>query len=265
MKKIDEMLSAEMVDEPTAPAPTGDCGECGGPLVWRWFPFGSGKWVKMACEQCTASKARRELAGQQAARLAAWRKQYATRAWPRHVARRVEIDERIASFTSADRAGWRDGQCGLYLTGDVGTGKTQALVEAGHRVIERMALEVNAPADCPVHYASIPRLLSELRGGGDAQVYHRAPWLLLDELGCEGLTDWGYEQVYTLIDARYGLELPTLLASNTSLVTMMRGAVKGWDARLMTRCSEMIGGPDPDGRHPGQITLEHGWRLEVRK
>lgn len=256
---------SELVSEPTTATPVGSCEACGASMVWRWWPFDGGSWVKMACDHCSAAHAKREADAQHAARLAAWRRQYATRAWPRHVARRVELDERIASFVSADQAGWLAGQTALYLTGDVGTGKTQALVEAGHRIIERMAREPQAAHDCPVYYASIPRLLSELRGGGgDASVYHRAPWLLLDELGCEGLTDWGYEQVYTLIDARYGLELPTLFASNVGLMGLMTGSIKGWDSRMMTRCSELIGGPDASGRHPGQIVLERGWRMEVR-
>lgn len=47
-----------------------------------------------------------------------------------------------------------------------------------------------------------------------------APFLVLDDLGTEKLSDWVQEKLYAILDWRYGQELPTLVTSNLTLAEL---------------------------------------------
>lgn len=262
MQKIASLLTLE----PTSPAPAATlCEVCGHKREWAWLAL-TGTWRQVRCEVCEAAQQAKEVKARREAVLSAWRKQYSERVPAPKFARRVEVDARLAAFVAGPASAWLPGQCGIYLSGETGTGKTQALVEAGHRLVELLSQRDGAPSACPVWYASIPTLLQDLKAGEvELTTYQRAPWLLLDEIGAAALTDWHYDLVNAIISSRYDAGRPTLYASNRDLADLLNGAVVGWDARLTTRISEMIGGFDGEGYHAGQIALTHNWRMEARR
>lgn len=51
--------------------------------------------------------------------------------------------------------------------------------------------------------------------------------LVFDDLGTENATDWANEQLYRVLDARYELELPTIITTNASVDRI--------DARIRSR------------------------------
>lgn len=258
LKKIE--IAAEPADKP-APRP---CERCGAPRQALWFPgFTDEGWFwPPVCDACVAQAQREEAQRERAARLGAWRASFERMVWPRYMRRRVELDPVVAAFAAG--GGVAPGQLALYLTGGTGTGKTQAMAELGQRVLERLAAEGRA-GSCPVFYIDIPGVLTALRQQDSLEAYERAPWLLIDEIGLSGLTDWAQEQIYSLIKARYLAELPTVFAGNLHPAELLRSPVKGWDDRIIRRIIELCGGVGPDKKIPGVVVMDQARWLEVRK
>lgn len=261
-------------DKP-APKPCERCGQKVAPLelgaaLGGWF-------VPPICEACVEADRLKRAEHERAARIKAWRSELVEQmGGDLYLMRRVELPTLLESFAAA--GGWMEGQSAVYLTGGVGTGKTQAMAEMAQRVIERLAGE--PLARCPVAYATIHDLLAALRQRESVERFIKAPWLFLDEIGAVALTDWGHEQVYTLINGRAASRKPTVFASNYHLVDLLMWGgvapesvpgigraygVVGWDHRVVTRLMAMCGGQDADHRLPGVITFERAWRMEVRR
>jgi DNA replication protein DnaC len=106
----------------------------------------------------------------------------------------------------------REGR-GLWIVGDVGTGKTtlamivsSAAIQAGHSV---------------AIYA-LPRLLNLIRDevgadGGLLDLLDRlssVELLHIDDLGAQHTTPWRLEQLYSLVDARYQAKRPIVATTN---------------------------------------------------
>jgi DNA replication protein DnaC len=102
---------------------------------------------------------------------------------------------------------------GLWLTGDVGTGKTslamivsKAAIDAGHSVA----------------IYSLPRLLNLIRDevGGENSLLglldrlSSVDLLHIDDLGAQHTTPWRLEQLYSIVDARYQAGRPIVATTN---------------------------------------------------
>jgi DNA replication protein DnaC len=102
---------------------------------------------------------------------------------------------------------------GLWILGDVGTGKTTLAM-----LVSKAALA----AGRSVAIYSLPRLLNLLREaidspGGLLELLDRLTMvdlLHLDDLGAEHRTDWVLEQLYSIVNARYEAERAILATSN---------------------------------------------------
>jgi len=102
---------------------------------------------------------------------------------------------------------------GLWILGDVGTGKTTLAM-----LVSKAALQ----AGRSVAIYSLPRLLGLLRESIDARQgmldlldrLTAVDLLHLDDLGAENRTDWVLEQLYSIVNARYEAERAIVATSN---------------------------------------------------
>jgi DNA replication protein DnaC len=90
---------------------------------------------------------------------------------------------------------------GAALMGPPGSGKTTLALAVAKELAIRQSLTL--------HYATVPRLLDDLRREAAEhkpavllQTLIDAPVLILDDLGREKLTDWARERLYRLLDER---------------------------------------------------------------
>ncbi len=102
---------------------------------------------------------------------------------------------------------------GLWLVGDVGTGKTTLAM-----LISKAALQ----AGRSVAIYSLPRLLNLIRETIDSDVgkldfldrLAAVDLLHIDDLGAESKTDWVLEQLYSIVNARYEAQRAILATTN---------------------------------------------------
>ena len=102
---------------------------------------------------------------------------------------------------------------GLWIGGDVGTGKTTLAM-----LVSKAALQ----AGRSVAIYSLPRLLNLLREAIDSRQgvldlldrLTAVDLLHLDDLGAENRTDWVLEQLYSIVNARYEAERAIVATSN---------------------------------------------------
>jgi DNA replication protein DnaC len=99
-----------------------------------------------------------------------------------------------------------------YLYGPSGNGKTHLAAAA----VNRLIAEGRA-----VLFTTAPELLAMIREGFDAGqaenligLCQRVPWLVVDDLGAERLTDWAAEVLFRVFNARYTARAHTLVVSN---------------------------------------------------
>jgi DNA replication protein DnaC len=131
---------------------------------------------------------------------------------------------------------------GLWLMGDVGTGKTTLAM-----IVSRTAIEQGRT----VAIYSMPRLLSELRTTFDADAETSYLGLLdslasidllhLDDVGAERTSDWVLEQLYSIVNARYEDERAMVITTNKSYEELKEQIGE----RTVSRLVEMCGDPLP--------------------
>jgi len=129
---------------------------------------------------------------------------------------------------------------GLWIVGDVGTGKTTLAM-----LVSKEALD----AGRSVAIYSLPRLLNLLREslespGGLVALLDRlaaVDLLHVDDLGAENQTDWVLEQLYSIVNARYESERAIVTTSNL----MPDELSDRLGARTVSRLEEICGEPIP--------------------
>jgi DNA replication protein DnaC len=127
---------------------------------------------------------------------------------------------------------------GLWLWGDVGTGKTTLAM-----LVSKAAID----AGRSVAIYSLPRLLNLLREslespGGLIDLLDRlgaVDLLHIDDLGAENQTDWVLEQLYSIVNARY--EAQRSIVATTNLPPDELGEHLG--ERTVSRLVEICGDP----------------------
>lgn len=133
---------------------------------------------------------------------------------------------------------------GLWLIGDVGTGKTTLAM-----LISRYALE----AGRTVGIYSAPSLLARIRRTYDAgpgedsylELFERlasVDLLHIDDLGAEKRTDWVLEQFYAIINERYESRRSMLVTANAGSTEELKEQV---GERTISRLIEICGDPIP--------------------
>jgi DNA replication protein DnaC len=140
---------------------------------------------------------------------------------------------------------------GLWLWGDVGTGKTtlamlasQAALEAGRSVV--------------IH--SLPRLLNLIRNAieteagmvGFLERLTAVDLLHIDDLGAEQSTDWVLEQLYSIINTRYEDERAMIVTTNLTFEELLEQLGERTVSRLVAICGDplLLYGDDKRREHP---------------
>jgi DNA replication protein DnaC len=129
-----------------------------------------------------------------------------------------------------------DAGSGLWIQGDVGTGKTTLAM-----LVSKAALE----AGRSVAIYSLPRLLNLLRESMDSDAgkldlldrLTAVDLLHIDDLGAESRTDWVLEQLYSIVNARY--EAKRAIVATTNLMPDELSEALG--ARTVSRLVEICG------------------------
>ena len=129
---------------------------------------------------------------------------------------------------------------GLWLMGDVGTGKTTLAM-----LISKAALE----AGRSVAIYSLPRLLAELRKTFDADSDRSFLELLdrlaavdllhLDDLGAERTSPWVIEQLYSIVNSRYEEQRSVVVTTNLSREDLVEQIGERTVSRLTEMCDEL--------------------------
>lgn len=142
-----------------------------------------------------------------------------------------ELDERLA-----------EGR-GLWLMGDVGTGKTALAM-----LVSKAAVE----AGRSVAIYSLPRLLARIRRTYDAEAgedsyldfFRRltsVDLLHVDDLGAEKRSDWVLEQLYAIVDERYQTQRSIVVTTNLEVDRLEEQI----GPRTVSRLAEICGDPLP--------------------
>jgi len=143
----------------------------------------------------------------------------------------AELDERVR------------GGGGLWLMGDVGTGKTALAMLASKHAIE---------GGYSVAIYSAPKLFAHIRasygadsGGGDyMQLFGKltaVDLLHIDDLGAEKRTDWVLEQLYSVVNERYESERSMIVTTNLGPEALEEQI----GPRTVSRLVEICGDPLP--------------------
>ena len=142
---------------------------------------------------------------------------------------------------------------GLWLFGDVGTGKTTLAM-----LVAKAALE----AGRSVAIYSLPRLLNEIRRtydeGSDSSYVElldrlaEVDLLHVDDLGAEKSSPWVLEQLYAIVNARYEGERSMVITTNLDREALVEQITERTVSRLEEMCEAIpLHGDRPPARSSG--------------
>jgi DNA replication protein DnaC len=139
-----------------------------------------------------------------------------------------------------DVDGQLDAGRGVWLMGDVGTGKTTLAM-----LVSKAALE----AGRSVAIYSLPRLLAELRKTFDEDSDRSFLELLdrlaavdllhVDDLGAERTSPWVIEQLYSIVNGRYEEQRSMVVTTNLQRESLIEQIGERTVSRLTEMCDEL--------------------------
>jgi DNA replication protein DnaC len=128
---------------------------------------------------------------------------------------------------------------GLWIQGDVGTGKT---------TLAMLVSKAAADAGRSIAIYSLPRLLNLLREAMDSEQgkldfldrLTAVDLLHLDDLGAENRTDWVLEQLYSIVNARYEAERAIVATTNLMPDELSERLGARTVSRLVEICGDLL-------------------------
>jgi DNA replication protein DnaC len=143
---------------------------------------------------------------------------------------------------------------GLWLMGEVGTGKTTLAM-----LVSKTALEQGRS----VAIYSLPKLLQEIRRTYDERAEHSYSELIdamtsvdllhVDDVGAERSNEWVLEQLYSVINTRYEDEKAVVLTTNLEVDELEKQIQQRTVSRLMEMCGDPLPLFGSDKRREVQI------------
>jgi DNA replication protein DnaC len=169
----------------------------------------------------------------------------------------TEIDPHVVGEVRryvADIDARLDAGRGLWLMGDVGTGKTTLAM-----LVSKHALD----AGRTVAIYSLPRLLSELRKtfeeSSDLSYLQlldslaSVDLLHIDDVGAERSSEWVLEQLYAIVNTRYEEEKAIVLTTNLSEEELREQITPRTVSRLVEMCGDPLPLFGPDQRREFRV------------
>src|SRR5215218_2000197 len=155
---------------------------------------------------------------------------------------RAPVYEAVKDFVEGIEERLDSGQ-GLWLIGDVGTGKTTLAM-----LVSKAAVE----AERTVAIYSLPRLLARIRRTYDAEAGEQSylefferltsvDLLHVDDLGAEKRSDWVLEQLYAIVNERYETQRSMVVTTNLDQAALEEQI----GPRTVSRLVEICGDPLP--------------------
>jgi DNA replication protein DnaC len=156
--------------------------------------------------------------------------------------RRAPVYDAVKEFVEAIEERLAEGE-GMWLMGDVGTGKTTLAMLASKAAVE---------AGRAVAIYSLPRLLARIRRTYDAEAGEQSylefferltsvDLLHIDDLGAEKRSDWALEQLYAIVNERYEGQRSMVVTTNLDQVALEEQI----GPRTVSRLVEICGDPLP--------------------
>jgi DNA replication protein DnaC len=154
---------------------------------------------------------------------------------------RAPVFRTVKEFVAAIDERLAQGQ-GLWLMGDVGTGKTTLAM-----LVSKAAVE----AGNTVAIYSLPRLLSRIRRTYDAEAGEQSylefferltevDLLHIDDLGAEKRSDWVLEQLYAIVNERYETQRSVVVTTNLSQEKLEQQIGSRTVSRLVEICNDPL-------------------------
>jgi DNA replication protein DnaC len=155
---------------------------------------------------------------------------------------RAPVYDAVKEFVEAVGERLDEGE-GMWLMGDVGTGKTSLAM-----LVSKAAVE----AERTVAIYSLPRLLARIRRTYDAEAGEQSyleffarltsvDLLHIDDLGAEKRSDWVLEQLYAIVNERYESERSMVVTTNLDQPALEDQI----GPRTVSRLVEICGDPLP--------------------
>ncbi len=155
---------------------------------------------------------------------------------------RAPVYDAVKEFVEAVGQRLDDGE-GMWLMGDVGTGKTTLAM-----LVSKAAVE----AERTVAIYSLPRLLARIRRTYDAEAGEQSylefferltsvDLLHIDDLGAEKRSDWVLEQLYAIVNERYEAQRSMVVTTNLDQLALEEQI----GPRTVSRLVEICGDPLP--------------------
>lgn len=126
---------------------------------------------------------------------------------------------------------------GLILGGPVGCGKTHLAIAYGVQAVNK---------GHSVLFVTMPELLrmlkndiSQSRESKTLEKAKNVDVLILDDAGIERGTDWGNEQLYMIVDHRYGHSKPIVLTTNARGLDALQDDIGNRSRQICSRLLEM--------------------------
>lgn len=145
-------------------------------------------------------------------------------------ARAEELAERLVS----------GGATGLYVYGDVGSGKTWLACSVLRRAARRERYQPRAFG--AVSMLSSLRASYDGKQGVTVEELERADMLLVDDLDKPRFTPWALETLYEVVNARVENGRPTIVTANSDMGGLVERLSAGDPVLAEAICDRLVGG-----------------------